>query len=202
MFLCRRGPSFLSAVSGKRPACLPRSRLRADACHTHLLATPRTRVLRERCKLSGSLRAASGTPIDAVTRCGKALPGEPVQPDRYLLDCYRYIEFRCARGDREASGRLHYPSRSPCAGASDELVTEHARYRNSSRRRGRRQAYRELCIIADPGVLNLIRVALKKNWCRATSPGGRSKRRKWRLSLPKTDSRSRTKAARCSNSRC
>lgn len=137
--------------------------------HMHLLATPRTRG-----GFAGMLQTVRDRYAQYIRhtyqRSNAVWEGRYqaslVQPDRYLLDCYRYIEFNPVRAaivehpaNYRWSSHVHH-----ALGVSDELVTEHARYRNlGADAGGRRQAYRELYRDPlDPGVLNLIRVALNE----------------------------------------
>jgi len=137
--------------------------------HMHLLATPRTRG-----GFAGMLQTVRDRYAQYIRhtyrRSNAVWEGHYraslVQPEHYLLDCYRYIEFNPVR-----AAIVEHPANYPWSshvhhalGLSDELVTEHARYRNLGADAGeRRQAYRELCRDPlDPGVLNLIRIALNE----------------------------------------
>ena len=137
--------------------------------HMHLLATPRTRG-----GFAGMLQTVRDRYAQYIRhtyrRSNAVWKGHYqaslVQPEHYLLDCYRYIEFNPVRAAIvEHPANYRWSSHAHHAlGLSDELVTEHARYRNLGADAGeRRQAYRELCRDPlDPGVLNLIRIALNE----------------------------------------
>lgn len=136
--------------------------------HMHLLATPRTRD-----GFAGMLQTVRDRYAQYIRhtyRRSNALwdgryQASFVQPDRYLLACCRYIEFhpvRAATAKHPANYRWSSHAHH-ALGVVDELVTEHAKYRNLGADAGeRRQAYRELCREPlDPGVLDAIDAALK-----------------------------------------
>ncbi len=118
--------------------------------HMHLLATPRTRG-----GFAGMLQTVRDRYAQYVrqtySRSTALWDGHcktsHVQPDRHLLDCYRYIELnpvRAALAKHPAnyrwSSHVHH-----ALGVADELITEHAQYRLLGKDDGERhQAYREL----------------------------------------------------------
>jgi putative transposase len=84
----------------------------------------------------------------------------------YLLDCYRYIEFQPVRaGIAKHPANYRWSSHAHHAlGAVDELVTEHAKYRNLGADAGeRRQTYRELSRDPlEPAVFDVIGAVLNE----------------------------------------
>ena len=137
--------------------------------HMHLLATPRTRG-----GFTGMLQTVRdryAQHIRHAYRRSNALwdgryQASLVQPDRYLLDCYRYIEFHAVRaGIAKHPANYRWSSHAHHAlGVADELITEHAKYRNLGADAGeRRQAYRELSRDPlEPAVFDAIGAALNE----------------------------------------
>lgn len=118
--------------------------------HMHLLATPRTRSGFE--AMLQTVRDRYAQYIrHAYRRSNPLWDGRHkaclVQPDHHLLDCYRYIELHPVRtalvrhpANYRWSSHVHH-----ALGVADELITEHAQYRNLGADAGERhQAYREL----------------------------------------------------------
>jgi putative transposase len=118
--------------------------------HMHMLATPRTRG-----GFTGMLQTVRDRYAQYIRhtyRRSNALwdgrhKASLVQPDRYLLDCCRYIEFHPVRaGIAKHPANYRWSSHAHHAlGVNDALVTEHLHYRKLGVDTGaRRQAYREL----------------------------------------------------------
>jgi putative transposase len=118
--------------------------------HMHMLATPRTRG-----GFTGMLQTVRDRYAQYIRhtyRRSNALwdgryKASLVQPDRYLLDCCRYIEFHPVRaGIAKHPANYRWSSHAHHAlGVNDALVTEHLHYRKLGADTGaRRQAYREL----------------------------------------------------------
>lgn len=118
--------------------------------HMHLLATPRTRGGFE--AMLQTVRDRYAQHIRKSYRRSNPLwdgryKASLVQPDRHLLDCYRYIELEPVRtaiakhpANYRWSSHVHH-----ALGVADELITEHAQYRKLGADAGERhQAYREL----------------------------------------------------------
>ncbi|MDP1716559.1 MAG: transposase, partial [Burkholderiales bacterium] len=137
--------------------------------HMHLLATPRTRG-----GFAGMLKTVRdryAQHIRHTYRRGNALwdgryKASLIQPDRHLLDCYRYIELNPVRAaivkhpaNYRWSSHVHH-----ALGVADELITEHAQYRNLGTDAGERhQAYRELSRDPlEPEVFKAIEAALNE----------------------------------------
>ncbi len=137
--------------------------------HMHLLATPRTRG-----GFAGMLQTVRdryAQHIRQTYRRGNALwngryKASLVQPDRHLLDCCRYIELNPVRAaivkhpaNYRWSSHVHH-----ALGVADELITEHAQYRNLGTDAGERhQAYRELSRDPlEPDVFKAIEAALNE----------------------------------------
>lgn len=138
--------------------------------HMHLLATPRTRdgftgmlhTVRDR--YAQHIRHAYRRSNPLWERHYKA---SLVQPERYLLDCYRFIELnpvRAALAKHPANYRWSSHVRH-ALGVADALITEHPQYRKLGADAGERhQAYRELCRDPlEPDLFNAIVVALNKD---------------------------------------
>lgn len=118
--------------------------------HVHLLVTPG-----DECSVSGMMQALGRRYVRYINRIyrrtGTLWEGRYkaslVDPERYVLVCYRYIELNPVRaGMTQAAGGYRWSSyRATALGAQDDLLTPHEEYlRLGGDELERRYAYREL----------------------------------------------------------
>ena len=117
-----------------------------------------------------------------------------VDSEQYFLACHRYIELNPVRAGLVEHPRAYPWSSYPANafGATDTLVTPHARYQElGANANDRRRAYRELCGALPDSTLADIRDATNRGWAlggkrfrdematllaRRTQPGTRGRR--------------------------
>jgi putative transposase len=139
--------------------------------HVHLLITPLNA-----CGISRVMQSVGRRYVgyfnSAYQRTGTFFEGRfraaPVDCERYLLTCSRYIELNPVRGGLSVDP-AHYPWSSHCAnafGEIDPLVTPHELYRALGVSPARRRtAYRALFADAvEDSLLHEIREATNKGW--------------------------------------
>lgn len=139
--------------------------------HVHLVVTPETPT-----GISKAMQSIGGRYVryfnTAYGRTGTLWEGRYratiIDTERYLLDCYRYVELNPVRAGMVVDP-VHYPWSSHHAnafGAPDPLLVPHAVYRALGPDDSVRQAhYREFCTgFVAASTLRVIRNATNKAW--------------------------------------
>lgn len=139
--------------------------------HVHLLATPETAD-----GISGLMQSIGRRYVPhfnyTYQRTGTLWEGRykavPLDSERYLMSCYRYIELNPVRAGMVARPGEYRWSSYPCnaQGKADELIHEHALYRAlGAYPASRRAAYRALFRSElDEATLQELRDSINKGW--------------------------------------